>query len=77
MTGLQIEVEVSVSTAFAFTPSRIRASCFANSAEPLDEIATNRVVQEIGLDEAEHIEGRRSGHPVQPLGEDDGLDIYH
>ncbi len=64
MTRFQIEVEKTISAPLPFTPNRIRTSCFPDSPEPLNEVTTNRIVEKIGLNEAEHIQSRRSGHPV-------------
>lgn len=77
MASLQIEVEKTISAPFPFTSNGIRASCFPDSSEPLDKITTNRIVEKLSLNEAQHIQSRRSGHPVQALGENAGLDIYH
>ncbi len=77
MSAFQIEVEETISAPLPFTSNGIRASCFANPSEPLHEVTTDRIVEKIGLNEAEHIQSRRSSHPVQSLRENTGLDVYH
>lgn len=77
LTRLQVEIEKTISTTFALTSTWIRAASLADSSESRDEIAPNRIVEKIRLNQAEHIQSRGSGHPVQPLGENAGLDIYH
>lgn len=77
MTAFQIEVEETISAPLPFTSNGVRASCFANPSEPLHEVTTNWIVEKIGLNEAEHIQGCRSSHSVQSLRENAGLDVYH
>jgi hypothetical protein len=75
--AFQIHVEEAISGSLAFTSNGIRASCVANPSEPRHEVTTNRIVEKIGLNEAEHIQSCRSSHPVQSLRENAGFDVYH
>ncbi len=77
MTAFQIQVEEAISAPLPFTSNGIRTSCFANSSEPSHEVTTDRIVEKIGLNEAEHIQSCRSSHPVQSLRKNAGLDVYH
>jgi|GEM_PF-4549168 len=77
MSAFQIEVKETISAPFPFTSNGIRTSCFANSSEPSHEVTTDRIVEKIGLDEAEHIQSCCTSHPVQSPREDAGLNIYH
>jgi hypothetical protein len=76
-TGFQIEVENAIPAPFSFTSSGIRASCFPDSSEPMDKVTANRIVEKIGLNETQHIQSCCSGDPVEALGENGRLDIYH
>jgi hypothetical protein len=52
---LQVQEQISVSTAFSLTAGRIRAPRFTNPAEPLQQISTRGILQEVGLDAVEHL----------------------
>jgi hypothetical protein len=77
MSAFQIEIEETISAPLSFTSNGIRASRFPNPSEPLHEVTTDRIVEKIGLNEAEHIQSRHSSHPVQSPCENAGLNVYH
>lgn len=77
MAAFQIQIEEAIAAPLSFTANGIRASCFANPSEPLHDVTPEGIVEEIALNQAEHIERCRPSNPVQSPREDAGLDVYH
>src|SRR5580693_651404 len=72
-----VQEQISKAAAFSLTAGGMGATRFANPSQALQQVSANRILQQVGLNRVENIEGERSRQLVQPLGESFRLDVYH
>ncbi len=76
-TVLEVQEQVSVSAPLALASCGVPDSGFPDSAQALHQVSALRVLLQIVLNSAEHVQRGLTGQLVQPGGKRNGFDVYH